>query len=53
MYMYMYTCIIVSQLLQEIRDNFLRLIDILNEAQENFAVTKDVDMCYSFGNVKQ
>ena len=38
----------ISQLLQEIRDNFLELIEILNDAQENFVVTKDVDMVVQF-----
>lgn len=42
----------VSQLLQKIRDNFLKLIEILNEAQENFTVTKDVDIVLQFWKFK-
>lgn len=42
----------VSQLLQEIRDNFLKLIEILNEAQETFRVTKDVDIVLQFWKFK-
>lgn len=42
----------VSQLLQKIRDNFFKLIEILNEAQENFTVTKDVDIVLQFWKFK-
>ena len=42
----------VSKLLQEVRDNFLELMVILNGAQGNFAVTKDVDIVVQFWKCK-
>lgn len=42
-----------SQLLQEIGDNFLKLLEILNEAQVNFTLTKeDLDIMIQFGRFK-
>lgn len=42
----------VTRLLQEVRDNFLERKELLNRAQGNFAVTKDVDTVVQFWKCK-
>ena len=41
-----------SQLLQQIGDNVLELLEILNEAQGNFTMTKDLDIVIQFWRFK-